>query len=225
MSGSHCLISDPDKSIVQIKFHTDDGLKPHVAAEEFAAFADKYSVRNFLFTVILFLSAQVSAGVLLEFGGTYISDSMAIPTTQSSTNYFYNLGVLFNFDKTIWGGWNYSGVTFTNTTTATTTFASQDTGPYVKWRFGRDQVFSMSFAYNLTSKATFSDGTSNENWEGTSYWLQAGVAPEVREGLHIGVSINYYAANYTKKVVSSTESSASNNKTWIFPMLMINKHW
>jgi hypothetical protein len=95
----------------------------------------------------------------------------------------------------------------------------------MKWQFGRNEVFSFSVAYNLLSKATFSDGSTTESWTGTSYWLQWGVVPEVREGLHVGVTLNYYSASYTKKVVSAVESSAANSKTWIFPMLVVTKQW
>lgn len=180
--------------------------------------------KNILAALLLF-SGNASASALLDIGGTYISDASATPSTQKSTSYFYNFGALLKLKKSIWAGWNYSGISISDTTTATTAFSSTDTGPYLKWQFGRHELFSVSLAYNFLSSATFSDGGTRENWTGTSYWLQCGVAPEVREGLHVGVSFNYYSASYTKKVVSSIESSATNSKTWIFPTLMITKEW
>lgn len=95
----------------------------------------------------------------------------------------------------------------------------------MKWQFGRNDLFSVGGAYNILSRATYSDGTTPETWQGTSLWLQLGVSPEVRNGLHIGASINYYLANYNKKTVSNVESSASNSKSWIFPMLTVSKEW
>lgn len=173
----------------------------------------------------MFFSGNCLAGTLFEVGATYLSESIATPTSQTSSKYFYNAAILFSLNKTTWGGWNFSGMSHSETATTTTDFASQDTGPYLKWQFGRNELFSLSAAYNITSKATYSNGSSTENWEGTSIWVQWGVTPELKEGLHIGASLNYYSANYTKKIVSSVESSASNSKTWIFPMLTLTKNW
>lgn len=180
---------------------------------------------KYLFSFFLLFSLPAQAGVLVELGGTYLSDSLATSSTKTSSKYFYNLGVLFSFNKTVWGGWNFGGISHTDSDAVTTTFASQDTGPYLKWQFGKNEIFSLSGAYNLLSRATYSSGSTSENWEGTSIWLQFGVSPEVREGLNVGASLNYYLANYTKKTVSSVESSASNSKTWIFPMLTLTKRW
>lgn len=182
-------------------------------------------MKKFIFLLLVVFSKVAMAGTLIDVGANYLSDSFASPTSSSSTNYFYNLGVLFSLDKRTWGGWNFSGISSSSTSTLTTTYTSQDTGPFLKWQFGKGEVFNFSFAYNIQSKATFSDGTNTEAWEGTSYWLQWGVSPEVREGLHLGFSLNYYSANYSKKVVSSTESTVSNTKTWIFPMFQLTKQW
>lgn len=188
-------------------------------------FSDRKNVKNYLVAIIMLFSGNVFAGTLVEVGATYLSDAFATPTSQSSSSYFYNVGVLFNLNKKTWGGWNYSGISSSLTSTTTTTFTSLDTGPYLKWQYGKGEMFSLSFAYNLLSQATFSDGTTDETWTGTSMWLQWGIAPEVSEGVHVGASLNYFSASYSKKVVSTVESSASNSKTWIFPMLMFTKKW
>ncbi|WII71210.1 hypothetical protein QJS83_12140 [Bdellovibrio sp. 22V] len=177
------------------------------------------------FAVTHFLATSSLAGTLVEVGGTYLSDNLTTSSTTTSTKYFYNVGILFNFKKTIWGGWNYSGISHTDKVTETTTFTSQDTGPYMKWQFGKNEFYSLSAAYNILSRGTFSDGTTSESWQGTSFWIQFGLMPELKPGLHVGASINYYLANYTKKTVSGVESSASNSKSWIFPMLGFTKQW
>lgn len=182
-------------------------------------------MKKLLSLVILLVCVNSQAGLLAEFGGTYISDNLKSSSTISSTEYFYHAAVLFNIQKDIWGGWNYSGISLTTKSDNTTTFSAMDTGPYVKWQFGRGDIFNLAMAYHILSRATFSDGTTTENWEGTSMWFQFGVAPEIRNNLRVGVSLNYYLASYTKKTVSSVESSASNSKTWIFPLLSISKSW
>lgn|GEM_PF-1206593 len=191
----------------------------------FGGRADKDPVKKLLVLLIMMVSLSAQAGLLLEVGGTYLSDSLSTSSTTSSTKYFYNVGVLFDFNKNFWGGWNYSGISHADKDTATTTYTSQDTGPYIKWQFGRNDLYSLGLAYNILSRSTFSDGTTNENWEGTSFWVQLGVSPEVRAGWRVGASLNYYLANYTKKTVNSVESSASNSKSWIFPMLTVSKEW
>ncbi|MGZ3774020.1 MAG: hypothetical protein ACXVCY_16265 [Pseudobdellovibrionaceae bacterium] len=176
--------------------------------------------------LILFLfCGKARAEVLLELGGTYFSDSLATSSTVASTKYFYNLDVLFNFKKDIWGGWNYSGFSYNDAGTTTTTLSSQDTGPAVKWQFGKGNLYNVSAAYNILSKATYSSGSTAEDWQGTSIWLQFAFAPEVNGGLHVGAALNYYSASYSKKTVNNIESAASNTRAWIFPTLMMTKEW
>ena len=182
-------------------------------------------MRKLFFILSFLFCANAQAGILLELGGTYISDNLTSSSTQTSTEYFYQGAALFTLNKNVWGGWNFSGISLATTQGTTTNFASVDTGPYMKWQFGKGDIFSLAGAYNIVSRATFTDGTTNENWEGTSLWLQFGVAPEMRTNLRVGVSLNYYLATYTKKTVDSVESKASNSKSWIFPMLSISKEW
>ncbi len=179
----------------------------------------------FVFTLIGF-SLQAQAGFLLELGGTYISDSLTTSPATSSSKMFYQIGGLFNYQKTIWGGWNYSSISQSDSGSEKIVFASTDTGPYFKWQFGKHAIFNFSLAYNILSRATYKiDSGESESWQGTSYWIQLGVLPEVKNGLRVGASLNYYSASYTKKTVNSVESSASNSKTWIFPMLSLTKQW
>lgn len=187
--------------------------------------SDKEAVKWLLSISILLFSWTSQAGFLLELGGTYMSDTLTSSESTSSTKYFYNIGLLFSLKKHIWGGWNYSGMNHGDRGETAIDFSTSDTGPYVKWQFGRNEIYSASMAYNILSKGTFSDGTNNEAWTGTSLWLQFGVMPEVRENFHIGASLNYYLASYSKKTVDGTETAASNSKSWIFPMLTLTREW
>ena len=140
---------------------------------------------------------------------------------------FYNVGALFSMKQNLWGGWNYLGIsTNESKNSVTTTFSTADTGPYVKWQFGKGQLYSLSAAYNILSKATYKTGSStSEEWQGTSFWLAFGIMPELSSNLHLGASINYYSASYTKKTVSGSETSAANSKSWVFPSVSITKSW
>jgi hypothetical protein len=181
--------------------------------------------RSVVFFIVLHFNHQALADTLVELGAAYISDKIASPAEGSNASYFYNGGVLFSINKTTWGGWNYSTVSSSENAPSTNTFSSTDTGPYLKWQFGKGEVFNLNFAYNISSKATFTSGSASENWEGTSFWLSWGVTPEVSEGFNVGASINYYSATYSKKVVGGLETIAANSKTWIFPSLLMIKRF
>jgi hypothetical protein len=182
-------------------------------------------VRHILYLFILCCPLVSKGGVLIELGGVYLTDTTVSSSTEKSTKYFYQAGLLFDIQKKFWGGWNYSGISNQNSGTTDTSFISSDTGPYIKWQFGRGQLYSLSAAYNILSRADYKSGTDTERWEGTSYWIQFGVMPELAAGFHLGASLNYYSANYTKKIISGTETNDSNSKTWIFPMLSLTKQW
>lgn len=192
----------------------------------FSKTSDREVVKKyFLITLIVLFSGWAQAGVLLDIGGSYLSDSLGTSSTETSSKYFYNVGVLFSLKKKIWGGWNYSGVSYSDSETASTSLSTQDTGPVVKWQFGKGDLYNFSAAYNILSRATYSAGSSNETWQGTSIWVQFGIAPMVREGMHVGAALNYYAASFSKKTVDNVESSASNSHTWIFPTIMMTVEW
>lgn len=189
---------------------------------------EKKSMKYIVLLIIFFtLSSRARAGLLLDVGGIYFGDALKTSSTSTSTQYMYYGAAMFSLNKDIWGGWSYLGLSQnTNDGTTATNYSTMDTGPCMKWQFGRGNMYSLSGTVNIISRASYSkSGSSNETWEGLSYLLGFGLMPEVSEGLHVGGSINYYLANYTKKTISGTESSASNSKSWIFPMLSLTKAW
>ena len=175
---------------------------------------------------ILGLSGKTQAGFLLESSLGYESDALTTTATNSSTRTFYNFGFLFSLSKDVWGGWNYMGLSQSDTVSSTTTtYAPVDTGPSIKWQFGPGKMYNLGMTYNFVSTAAYSSGSTTETWSGTSYLIAFGLMPQIFDGLNIGVSINYYSASYSKKVVSNTESTCSNSKTLIFPTINITKAW
>lgn len=182
-------------------------------------------MRHILYFIILFCPLVSRGGVLLELGGVYLTDTTVSSSTAKSSKYFYQAGVLFSIKKRLWAGWNYSGISHKDTGDTDVTFQTADTGPYIKWQIGRAEMYTLSAAYNILSRADYKSGTDTERWDGTSLWIQFGVMPEVAEGFHLGASINYYSASYTKKTVSGTETNDTNSKSWIFPMLSLTKQW
>lgn len=186
---------------------------------------DTGTVSRIAFLVLFLTTPSSFAGVMIDLGGMYYSDTLTTPNDRSSTQMFYGGGLLLDLGKQAWLGFNYSGINQTQSITTTTTFSTSDMGVGFKYQFGRSKLYNFSAAYNLFSKATYTSGTTNENWEGTSFLVSFGISPEVAEKLYIGMSVSYFSASYTKKIVNNVESAASNGKVWLFPMLTVTKQW
>lgn len=171
------------------------------------------------------LPCAAQSRVLMEMSGVYLSDTLNASSNQNSSQIFYNFGVLFSVTKTLWAGWDYLGISTRTVTSTTDTYSTADTGPYMKWQIDKAELYSVSAAYHIQSKAQYATGDTKEKWDGTSLWGQFTIAPDVGRGLHIGLSLNYYSATYTRKVVDGTESTDTNTKSWIFPSVNMSKEW
>ncbi len=189
---------------------------------------------TFLIILILcMLAPQARAEFMLDVSGSYSSENTSSTDVKDdATKYYYNLTGYLNISKNWWGGWSYLGISMSGNSNATgstvpTSFQTSDTGPSVKYFFGKNDVFYVSATFNVLAKGSYKNVVSNntETWQGTSYMAGFGVMPEIKSGLHIGVAINYYHAAYSKKTVNGTETSESNTKTWLFPTLSLSKTW
>lgn len=184
-------------------------------------------MRNLVvFLICSFLHVGVKAGVLVDAGGTYLTDNIVSSTTNNSSKYGYGVGVLFSINKNWWGGWGYSGFSFNETNAgATTTLTGQDTGPTLLWQFGKNRVFNIGATYNILSQANYSISSGAQAWTGTSFAIRLGAAPELKEGLRIGFSLNYFSASYSKKKVNNVESGASYSRNWLYPAIGLIKEF
>lgn len=191
------------------------------------------NIKVWAIILILFFSAGARAEFMLDLSGSYLTEKTnSSDVKDDSTKLYYNVGAYIQFAKRWWAGWSYLGVNMTGTSNATgssvpTSFQSADTGPAVKFFFGKNDLFNLTAGYNVLAKASYKNVVSNETeaWQGTSLLFGFGMMPEVKSGFRIGVSINYYYAMYSKKTVDGTETSESNTKSWMFPSLNISKQW
>lgn len=161
---------------------------------------------------------------MLDFGAVYSADTLHTSSDSSNTEYFYNVDVLFNLDnRKRWNvGWSVFGISQSAVVGSTTTaYSSMDMGPAIRWNIDRSGIFSATLAYGYLARGTYSaTGGTDEKWEGTSYFAQFATQIPVRDDkFYIGLSLNYYGANYSLKTVSNLESSNDAQKTWIFPMI------
>ncbi|WP_413288510.1 hypothetical protein [Bdellovibrio sp. HCB337] len=179
------------------------------------------------FLVLLFTSLMISSSVfaeaLIDLGFTYSADTLNADAESSSTQYFYNANFLFNIDRKMqWTvGWTVLGISQTGSVDSTnTTYSSFDIGPALRWNIDKNGIFSTTVAYGYIAKGTYTSGSTNETWEGTSLFGQFSFQAPIRDDkFYIGVSLNYYAATYATKTVSGVESSTDATKSWIFPMI------
>jgi len=161
--------------------------------------------------------------MMLDLGFAYSGDTLHKTTDSANTQYFYNIDALFNLDgRARWNvGWSVFGISQTSSVdTTTTAYSSMDMGPALRWNIDRSGIFSMTLAYGYLAKGTYSaTGGTDEKWEGTSTFAQFATQIPMNDKFFIGVSLNYYGANYSQKTVSSVESTNDATKTWIFPMI------
>jgi len=171
------------------------------------------------------LTQVAQARALLDFGAIYFADTLNTDTSSSGTQYFYNANLMFNLDQSArwYIGWSAFGISQSNTASSvTTSYSSLDMGPVLRWNIDKAGIYSVSAAYGYLARGAYSSGATDETWEGGSLFGQFAILAPIRdEKLNIGVSLNYYSANYTKKVVNKVESSNSAQKSWVFPMVTL----
>jgi hypothetical protein len=172
---------------------------------------------------LLFITCAARADITVDLGATYSGDVLNTTTDSNNTQYFYNVGGLFNLDKgRRWNlGWMVLGISQSVTNAGTsTTYSSFDMGPALRWQIDKSGIFSVTAAYGYITKGSYNSGSTSETWSGTSYFGQFAVQAPIGDAKYfIGLSLNYYAASYSQKVVNSVESSNSAQKSWIFPMI------
>ncbi len=185
-------------------------------------------LRKVLLAVLVLASFICTPAIALQFdvNGVYFSDTFA-PTGATSSSVFTNYDVRlgFNVDRKekFYIGWNYSGISATQTTTAgTDQYASTGMGPSFLWAIDKDKTWILSFAYNLSSVATYTPASTGtpEKWKGTTMKAYLGYNFAIGEGMYFGPTITYYSASFNEKIVNETTyTTDANTRTQIYPAL------
>jgi hypothetical protein len=168
--------------------------------------------------------AQASALVDLDIASVQNTLTTPSVTTVSSTIYSLSLLAGINSKDTFYFGAYYLGDTFSNVATTTTTFGIADIGMGVKWYMDKNHFMSLFAGYAYSSKATYTQGATNEEWSGSSLLGKFSIEPDFGK-ISLGVSILYYSATYTSKTVSNTTSSVSNANTFLVPSVGLTYRW
>lgn len=162
-------------------------------------------------------AAQIDLGVF------YFTDAVSHTSENTYNRLAWDFFIGLNADKKARHviGLNLNSVSTTDSIAGTeTTFASSDLG--IRYMFYMDKGLSWPIAltYNIQSTGTFNDGTE-ATWRGTSLLGSFGYIPEIEEGQHMGIYLNYYAGSYSERIVgTSTYTTVSYTKTMIYPSIV-----
>lgn len=150
-------------------------------------------------------------------------------TTSSSSNksmYLMNLGFTINQRKTFYLGWAlYNVTTKDDVNQQKSNYATQDMGPSLRYEFGRGGLYFVNLVYGIRTQTNFDSGGTAEQWLGTNYLFQIGVAPEISDSFVVSFAFNYFSGSSAKKLVSDVQTSVSYSKAFMTPTVGIAYKW
>jgi hypothetical protein len=177
-----------------------------------------------IFSLFCLFSNLATAGVGYDLGGGYMSDALKRTDTATTGYQFYFFDLLVNVDskKKYYFGLHVNQFS-TNVKGASTTekFSTQDMGPLLLFSFAKGQ-YELSLGYNISVKATYSDGSTDYKWSGTSLFAAFSVNTEYTEGSFVGFKLAYYAASFNQEIQDTTATTVSYGRTLIMPMITFN---
>ena len=176
-----------------------------------------------IFSVVLLLGISIPSHAYLEINGYYNSDNFKNSANTTSTAMFYDASIGFAVDKKSYFlvGWNYTGhSTSKNNGTTTETYSTTQMGPRFILFFDKAKMFNMGFAYNLSTKGTFNNGTNTYTWKGTGMKADIGVNFPMGETSFIGLRLNYSTTAYNEQLEgASSYTQVSYNRTLMYPSI------
>lgn len=140
--------------------------------------------------------------------------------------YVFNLGFTINQKKSFYIGWSlYNVATKDEVNQQKSNYTTQDMGPSLRYEFGRSSMYFINFIYGIRTQTAYDSGGTAEQWLGTNYLLQLGVAPEIADGVQVSFAFNYFSGGAAKKLVSDVQTSVSYSKAFMTPTVGINYKW
>lgn len=187
-------------------------------------------LRIFCFLTVLFHAGLAPAKILFDLDLAYLQESRSSSSTSSRTGSFYSGGLLVDAsgrERFYLGAFFAAGGTADSRSgSGEDRFSHQDVILGGRWFMDRQRLFSMSLGYGVISRADLKEAGSSspEKWEGTSFYAKVGLSPEVRNWT-FGVSLIYHQGNYTEKTVQGSTSSASLQRSMLWPSLSLGYRW
>jgi len=178
----------------------------------------------------IFISSFSHAATFIGLDYILFTDKTTVETNTSATTSktMYQANILFSITqkKTFYIGWGiYNVTTKDEVAQQKSNYATQDMGPSLRYEFGRGGLYFTNFTYGIRTKTTYDSGGASEEWLGTNYLLQLGVAPEVSENFVVSFAFNYFSGGAAKKVVSDTQTTVSYSKAFMTPTVGVAYKW
>lgn len=181
-----------------------------------------------IFQFLLLASVAARAEAVVDINYFMFTDTMKYSGTYSSSKTNYNLAVVVDVSKKIYIGWNIFGMTVSDkisSPSVTQKYAAADMGPCFRWKIDSKKMYSLNFAYLLSSTTTFTNSSTTEKWRGVPMLVRFSIEPEISEKMHMGLSLGYYMMSATEKVVTNTTSTVSYSRNWIYPSFSLSYYF
>lgn len=177
-----------------------------------------------LSVALIFFVSSASA-LFIDTNLFYLSDSLVTSTaTNTSTKTFYDFTIGFSVDKkgNFQVGWNYAAYsTADSVASATTTYSSAQMGPKFIYFFDKDRNWRSSFAYNISTSATYTASSIEDKWKGTGMAMDFGYQFRGPDGFSLGIRLNYSTTTFNESLIGTTYTTVSNVRTFIYPSVSV----
>lgn len=189
-------------------------------------------LREILFSLFFLVPTTGFCGAVLDLNLVGSMMNMGTATTRNNTSYLSRAGI---YMSPLSGMPLYIGVgmVMVNNTvkvsSTTETYTTTDFNFGIKWSVLRSNTFWVGVSGSPYSQGVFkSTGSTTETWSGVS-----GVASmtlyyppkSMDKGLLIGLSLDYYQAQFSKKSTGSTIVSSNQSVTGFYPSISIAYLW
>ena len=176
-----------------------------------------------IISILFFCAITAPAHAYLELNAFYNSDTFKNEKNNTNTVMLYDVSVGFGIDKKGYytAGWNYTGhSTSKSDGTTNEAYSSTQMGPRFIFFLDKAKMFNFGLTYNISTKATFNNGTKTYNWKGTGLKADFGVNFPIGEMTMFGVRFNYSSSSYNEQLEGSADyKTVSYNRNFIYPSL------
>ncbi len=188
-------------------------------------------MKSFFIFILLLAGVSKSFAVVADLNLGIAQGSFSRATDQSVARSINSVGIFANLGKSDASsgyllGWYMSTIRNTETFQGVLdqTLTSSDMGPCFRWQIQNRQNFSITYAYGIISKGSFSNGTVTEDINGESHLLKFAIESNLSDRILIGLALNFYSANYKTSLVSSVQSNVSYTNGWTYPSISLSYH-
>lgn len=175
-----------------------------------------------IFVLLLGAFTPKAQAALFDFSAFYFSDSFTNTETATYGRTFYDLclATALNRRESIFIGWNYVGLSAVDNPGVAETLTSTQMGLKLFWFFGRDKLWRVAVAYNLTNTASYSDGGGNAvTWKGSGIVADLGASVPVSESWRFTLRLNYVSGTFSDQFIDTSYTPVSTNRSFIYPSL------